>query len=124
MKVFVVDDSQILRERIVRTVSKIPGVEIVGEAETPQEAIDKIEMLKPEVILLDIRLRVGNGIDVLYHVKQWESPPTVIIFTGYPHPHYRKRCDEEGADYFFSKKDEFEKVVDLLTELTQKQSVV
>lgn len=92
----------------------------MGEAETSQEAIDAIQVRKPDVVLLDIRLRIGNGIDVLYHVKQSESPPVVIVFTGYPDLHYRKRCEEEGADYFFSKRDEFEKLVEVLKGLTLK----
>jgi len=120
VKVLIVDDSAILRERIIRTISEIPGVEIVGEAETSQEAIEAIQDRKPDVVLLDIRLRVGNGIDVLHAVKQSESPPVVIVFTGYPYPQYRKRCEEEGADYFFSKKDDFEKLVEVLKELTLK----
>ena len=123
MKVFVVDDSTILRERIVRTISKIPEVEVIGEAGTQQEAIDFIRAKKPDMVILDIRLNGGNGIDVLHDVKKEESPPIVIIFTGYPYPHYRKRCEEEGADYFFRKKDEFEKVVEVLTEIARKQRI-
>ncbi len=117
MRVLVVDDSDIVRERLNSVLSEIPGVEIIGEADTTQDAIEAVRRLNPDIILLDIRLRIGNGIDVLYSVKQKVSPPIVIMFTSYPYPHYRKRCQEEGADYFFNKKDEFEKVVELLAEL-------
>jgi two-component system, NarL family, response regulator DevR len=121
LKVFVVDDSEILRERIVREISKIPRVEIIGEAETAQEAIDAIQIQKPDIVLLDIRLKIGNGIDVLYQVKKEEPSPIVIIFTGFHHPHYRKRCEEEKADYFFHKKDEFDKVIEVITDMSNKK---
>lgn len=117
MRFLIVEDSDIVRERLKSFISGIPGVEVIGEAETAQDAIEAVRVHNPDAILLGIRLRIGNGIDVLYNVKQKESPPVVIVYTSYPYPHYRKRCKEEGADYFFNKKDGFEKIVELITKL-------
>jgi len=119
LKIFFVEDSDILRARLIRELSKIPGVESVGEADTADEAIAAIRIQKPDLVLLDIRLRLGNGISVLTAIKEDESPPIVIVFTGYPDPPYRERCLKEGADYFFSKKDEYEKVFEVVKKLSQ-----
>ncbi|GAI28344.1 unnamed protein product, partial [marine sediment metagenome] len=54
----------------------------------------------------------GNGIKVLEAIKKNLQSPKVIIFTNYPYPQYRKRYMDAGADFFFDKSTEFEKLVD------------
>jgi CheY-like chemotaxis protein len=67
------------------------------------EAVDFIPKLKPDVVILDVRMPGKNGIDVLKQIKTDESPPIVIMFTNYPYPQYRDRCLQAGADFFFDK---------------------
>lgn len=122
MKVLVVDDSDVMRERLVREISKQKNITVVGEAIIPEGAIELYTTEKPDVVLLDIRLRIGNGLDVLKAIKKNKNSAKVIIFTGYPYPHYEERFLKEGADYFFNKKDEFEKMLDVLKSLAAKQN--
>lgn len=120
MRLFIVDDSAILRGRIIGLITQVPGIEIIGETETVASSIEGIQNLKPEVVILDLRLKDGNGLEVMAQIKLMEPVPIVIIFTNFPHPQYRKRCLAEGADYFFSKKNEFNEVVELLRTLQLK----
>ena len=64
IKVFIADDSLIVREHLVTMLDELTGVEIVGQAETGAEAISSIKNLQPDVVILDIRMPDGNGIDV------------------------------------------------------------
>lgn len=117
MKVFIVDDSTIVRERLNSMLSEIEGVLITGEADNPEDAVMGIEKLKPDAVVLDIRMPTGNGIDVLERVKKDQPATRVIMFTNYPYPQYRKKCMDAGADYFFDKSTEFERVSEVIKEI-------
>jgi DNA-binding NarL/FixJ family response regulator len=122
MKVFVVDDSPLVSERLVSLLSDVEGVDVVGTAESADEGIESISRSKPDVVILDIRMPARNGITVLEEIKQQESPPTVMMLTNYPYPQYRKKCMEAGADYFFDKSGEFHKVTDLLERMVAEEA--
>ncbi len=122
MKVFIVDDSALVRERIIDMISENPGIEITGQAKNAQEGINSILKLKPDVVILDIRMPGGNGIEVLKNIKKNSSAPTIIILTNYPYPQYRKKCMEAGADYFFDKSSEFNKIVEVIKKLIQESN--
>ncbi len=117
MRVFVVDDSPLVRERLVTLLSEVEGVEVVGTADSAADGIGGIISARPEVAILDIRMPAGSGISVLEAIKQQESPPIVVMLTNYPYPQYRKKCMDAGADYFFDKSNEFHKVAELLQRL-------
>ncbi len=119
VKVFIADDSSIIRERLNALFSDLPGVEVIGEAGDAEEALEGIQELNPDVVILDIRMPVGNGISVLEKIKRTESPPVIIMLTNDPYPQYRKKCADLGADYFFDKSTEFEKVIEVFNKLTQ-----
>ena len=89
---------------------ELTGIEVVGQAETVAEAISAIEKLQPDVVILDIRMPDGNGIEVLQTVKQGGSGPMVIILTNYPYPAYRQKCLQVGADFFLDKSTEFDQI--------------
>ncbi|HPL30594.1 MAG TPA: response regulator transcription factor [Anaerolineae bacterium] len=117
MRVYVVDDSALVRERLVALLLEVPGVDVVGTAESAEEAIAGIAMLRPDVAILDIRMPSGSGISVLEEVKKKEDAPIVMMLTNYPYPQYRKKCMDAGADYFFDKSSEFHKVTDVLARM-------
>jgi DNA-binding NarL/FixJ family response regulator len=118
MKVFIADDSQVLRERLEEMLSELPGVEIMGYAQDVPGALTSIKTLQPDVVILDIRMPGGSGVDVLQDIKKDKKTPMVIVLTNYPYPQYRKKCMDLGADFFFDKSTEFEKVTAVFKELT------
>ena len=113
IKVFIVDDSLIVREHLVTMLDELAGIEIVGQAENVAEAINGIRILQPDVVILDIRMPDGNGIDVLQTIKQDEVGPMTIILTNYPYPAYRQKCLQAGADFFLDKSTEFDQIPEL-----------
>lgn len=113
MQVFIADDSRVLCERLKELLQEIPGIEVVGEAHDAASALSSIRRLQPDAVILDIRMPGGSGIDVLQEIKQSGRAPVVIVLTNYPYPQYRKRCLDLGADYFFDKSTEFNKVTEV-----------
>ena len=120
MKVLIVDDSHLLRERLTAMISELPDIEIIGQAESAEKAINSIRILKPDVTILDIRMPGGNGFEVLENIKNDKSTPLMIVLTNYPYPQYKKKCMDSGADYFFNKSTEFQKVIEVLKKLINK----
>jgi chemotaxis response regulator CheB len=70
MRVVVVDDSIMVRERLVKMFSEIPAVAVVGEAGNSLEALNIIEDKKPDVVVLDIKMPGDSGVEVLKRVKK------------------------------------------------------
>ena len=114
MKVLIADDSEEVRERMKMLISEICGVGAIGEAANVQQAIDHIRMQIPDVVILDIRMPGGNGIDVLRKIEKNKCLPVVIMLTNHPSSQYRRKCMDAGADFFFDKTREFEKVIEVL----------
>jgi len=117
LTVYIVDDSQVMRERLTESVTDIAGVEITGQSGDPFEALAGITKSHPDVVILDIRLPQRSGIDMLKDIKEQPTAPIVIMVTNYPYRQYRQACMAAGADYFFSKTDEFEMIRETLSRI-------
>jgi len=114
MRVLIVDDSEILVQRLRSSLAEIPGLEIVGQSGNVADGILDIRTLKPDVVILDIRMPGGSGIDVLESLRKHPTPPIVIMLSNYDYEHFRKRCLQGGARFYFDKSTEFHKVVEVL----------
>ncbi len=118
MRVFIIDDSAIVRERLTAMLSELEGIEIVGYAEDAFSAIDGVRAVKPDVVILDIQMPgSASGIYALEKIRCESPAPTIIMLTNYSYPQYRKRCADAGAAFFFDKSTEFERVPEVLKAL-------
>ena len=118
LTVYIVDDSDAMRERLAELISDIVGIKLAGQSGNPFDALQSIKAQHPDIVILDIRLPGKSGIDVLKDIKKESPPPIVIMITNYPYRQYRQGCMAAGADYFFSKLDEFEMIAQALRGIT------
>ena len=116
LRVFVVEDSPIIRRRIIDNLVALGQFDVVGFAESEDEAVEAIKGLRPDVIVTDIRLKEGNGIEVVRQVRaDAQSPsPKIFVLTNYAYPEYQTQCQLAGADAFFDKSSEYETFLDRL----------
>jgi CheY-like chemotaxis protein len=117
MRLLIVDDSAVIRERLVTQLKEITGVDIVGQAESLAQAIGALRQLKPDVMTLDLRLPDGNGLDVLRLIQRERLPTVVIVLTSYSYPQYDKRARASGAYAFLNKNRDFAMIPELLRAL-------
>ena len=103
LRVLVVDDSPVLREKLIEMLSQVTGLEVVGQAEGVVDAQRAIQKLKPGLVVLDLQLRDGSGLEVLRETKRVYPNIKLIVFTNQPELQYRQRCADLGADYFLCK---------------------
>jgi len=124
MKVFIVDDSEVVVERLADLLEDVPGAELVGQAADVPEAVDGIQRMKPDAIILDLQIPGGSGLDVLRAIRPNHPHLQVLICTNYPYPQYREECMTAGANFFLDKSVEFGKIPAILRELIEKEMKV
>lgn len=109
VKVFLADDSALIRNRVAEMLGA-SAMDIVGQAETPQASIDGILAAHPDVVVLDVQLEGGTGLQVLRAVRQAAPDIAFVVFSNNAGPAYRKRYLGEGADQFLDKSTEFDQL--------------
>jgi len=110
VKVFLADDSAMIRDRVAAMLVA-RAMDIVGQAETPQASIDGILAAHPDVVVLDVQLEGGSGLEVLRAVRQVDPRIAFVVFSNNAGPAYRKRYLGEGAQRFLDKTTEFDQLV-------------
>lgn len=110
LKVFIVDDSVLIRDRVAAML-EASAISVVGRAATPQDAIDGILAASPDVVVLDVQLEGGSGLQVLRAVRQAAPDIAFVVFSSNSGPAYRKRYFGEGAEAFLDKSTEFDQLV-------------
>ena len=103
VRTLIADDHALVRAGIRALVEKITGVTVVGEAGKGSEAIDLINDLQPDLVLLDITMPDGSGFDVLQHVQKNFPAIRVIVLTVHEAGEYAIRALREGAAGFLPK---------------------
>jgi DNA-binding NarL/FixJ family response regulator len=117
VRVFLADDSAAIRERVAQMLT-VRSIDIVGEAETPQASIDGILAVHPDVVVLDVQLEGGTGLQVLRAVRQAEPGIAFVVFSNNSAPAYRKRYLGEGARCFLDKSSEFDRLAAAVSEVS------
>jgi DNA-binding NarL/FixJ family response regulator len=92
---------------------------IVGQAETPQGSIDGILAAHPDVVVLDVQLEGGSGLEVLRAVRQVQPDIAFVVFSNNAGPAYRRRFLGAGAERFLDKSSEFDQLVPAVQNASQ-----
>ena len=117
--VVLADDSEVVRQRLRGAVSGIPDVTIVGEAADADQALARIREHAPDVVVLDMFMPGGGGTRVLQDLAGTENRPIVLVFTNFAYPEYRDACLQLGADHFFDKSADLERLLTIIGQLAQ-----
>jgi CheY-like chemotaxis protein len=119
LTIYIVEDSEAVKERLIESVEDIPNARVVGSADGVNDALEGMRALQPRVLILDIQLRGGSGFRLLKLMRAagMTRPETIIVVTNYPSDDYRTASRECGADHFFDKASEFHKVREVLLEM-------
>ncbi len=108
-RVFLADDSAMIRRRVAEMLESRDSA-IVGQAGTPVESISGILASRPDVVVLDIQLEGGSGLQVLQAVRKAAPGVAFVVFSNNAGPAWRKRYMAEGATSFLDKSTEFDQL--------------
>lgn len=111
MKVFIVDDHAIVRAGLHRLLVESPGIEVVGEAGSAEEALAALPSLQVDVMLLDLALPGMSGIEALPLAKRLQPDLRILAISMYPEESYALRVFQAGADGFISKSSVVEELL-------------
>lgn len=116
LKVFLIEDAPRIRSILIEFLLSTGKIEVVGVAEGQQEAVQSLRALAWDVAIIDIALREGSGLDVLRALNEDTADyGTRLVFTNHPNSALRDRALALGAQAFFDKSHEMEKLVDCVT---------
>jgi len=96
-RIFVVDDHPIVREGLAAQIANDPGLELCGDAEDVAEAMTRIAASRPDVVIVDISLQTGNGIDLVKRLKAHDKAVRILVWSMYPENLYAERALRAGA---------------------------
>ncbi|MGH2468182.1 MAG: response regulator, partial [Candidatus Limnocylindrales bacterium] len=83
-RLLVVDDHEVVREGLVALLDRRPGLQVVGEAGTVADAISLAARLQPDLIVMDVRLPDGSGVEACRQIRSERPETRVIMLTSYP----------------------------------------
>ena len=114
-----VEDSEIVRTRLVAMLAETRGVELAGEAASVAEALTRLPAGRADAVLVDLRLPDGDGFEVIRAAKALTPAPVVVVLTSYAYPQLQAQGLAAGADWFLDKTTEVLRVPEILTSLSR-----
>ncbi|NQU68100.1 MAG: response regulator transcription factor [Candidatus Marinimicrobia bacterium] len=107
IKTLIADDSQIFRKKVIDVLKKYTDIQILGEAETGEEAVNKALTLKPDLIIMDVRMPDMDGIIATNTIKNKYPEIKIIMASIHDLAEYRAAAKKSGADAYVLKRSIF-----------------
>jgi DNA-binding NarL/FixJ family response regulator len=115
VRILVVENAAPVRARLAEMLGEIAGVIAVLEAGSFDEASALLQVVVPEVVVLDLHLGRQSGMDLLPIARARRADALLVVVTNDPTEHHRRACLSRGADHFFDKASEFHLVLELVS---------
>jgi DNA-binding NarL/FixJ family response regulator len=116
MKVLIIDDSNAVRPRLENALGALDGLDVSSCSPSAGGVIQRILQGKPDVIVVDVHMP-GGALEMIRTIKAGAHPPVVIALSSSSALQYRAACHNAGAEYFFDKVREQERLVEAVAEL-------
>jgi DNA-binding NarL/FixJ family response regulator len=117
MRIVIADDSPLIRERLQDVLRSIEQVEVVGTFNNGIDALNALRTLNPDLAVVDIKMPGLSGLEVLKETRKDNKTLQFIILTLHGTEYYRQQAIASGANYFFSKVDDFGKIEFVINEI-------
>ena len=119
LRVLVADDSTPIRVRIVSLLNEISRVNVVAETMDVSSTIEEVGLLQPHLVILDLNMPGGSGLDVLEYIRSEKIESMVLVMTSESDPEYQSTALQAGAIAFLNKSRDFRKLADIVRELSE-----
>jgi DNA-binding NarL/FixJ family response regulator len=108
--ILLVEDSLLIIERLIGMLGEVDNVKLIIHAASYRETIRMMNEVRADVVLLDLNLPDKSGIELLQVIKTTQPQMKMIVLTNHATESYREICTGMGADYFFDKSNDFDKI--------------
>ena len=123
LQILLVDDSEAMQGHILESLGGIGGVAEIRVAPDVPAGLRLLQQRRADLLILDVELPGQSGIDLLKIARRRDEATAIIMFSIHDHPTLRQKCADLGADFFFHKVTEFEKLAEVCRELIQRRLV-
>ncbi|HUQ12194.1 MAG TPA: response regulator [Steroidobacteraceae bacterium] len=123
LRILLVEDSPLLRSRLESMLSQYTAFKVTGLAAAEAEAVEKLDTIPYDAIVVDVELRPGSGIGVIREARARNRDTGdgghvwIVVLTNYDLPTVRERCMSAGADYFLDKMREIDQLMPILLQI-------
>jgi CheY-like chemotaxis protein len=128
LRILLVEDSPLLRGRLENMLSQHAAFKVTGLAAAEAEAVEKLDTVPYDAIVVDVELRPGSGIGVIRQARARNKDAKdgghvwIIVLTNYDLPTVRERCMQAGADHFLDKMREIDQLIPILLGIAGRKS--
>ncbi|MEM1202322.1 MAG: response regulator transcription factor [Acidobacteriota bacterium] len=113
IKVLIADDHMLFRQGLKKLL-EVEGMEVIAEASTGPETLERARQTEPDIVLLDVSMPGRGGLEVVQALKEQRRRPGVLMLTGHPEDHYAIRCLKGGADGYLTKDNASEQLIEAI----------
>ena len=124
IRVMIVDDHTVVRDGVATMLGRQDDISVVGEAANGQEAIDIAKSLNPDVILMDLRMPVMDGVEAMHHIRKDNQEVKFIVLTTFDTDEYIFHAIEVGAKGFLLKDASREELFEAVRAVHRGESLV
>jgi DNA-binding NarL/FixJ family response regulator len=110
-KVLIVDDHPVVREGLSKRIDLEPDLVVCGEAQSPAEALRALNQTQPDIVVVDLALAEGHGLDLIKAIRSLPRPVPILVFTMFEEALYAVRTLQAGAKGYLTKQESPERLV-------------
>jgi len=123
IRVVVADDHLVIRRGICKILEKTSNICVVGEASTGSDALRLVQELRPDVLLLDMEMPGGKGIQVVHELRTKNTPISIIVLSACDDEYFIREILQAGADEYLHKSEPPSKIREVILQISKKYSV-
>lgn len=113
-RILLVDDHPLVREGLRARLAEVPGIVVVGEAGDAEQAFARVDMLRPDLVLMDVGMKQVNGIELTARLRERHPALRVLMLSMYDNPEYVHRALDAGAMGYVLKEAPSEEIVEAI----------
>jgi DNA-binding NarL/FixJ family response regulator len=114
VKILIVDDHPSVREGLALRISLHADLEVCGEADNEEQAITLVKQLKPDLVLVDISLKSGHGLELIKRIRSMDPTVKMLVISGFQESLYAERSCRAGAMGYLNKQESSEKMIEAI----------
>jgi DNA-binding NarL/FixJ family response regulator len=114
VKILIVDDHPCVREGLALRLSLHDDFEVCGEAESEEQAVALVKQTKPNLVLVDISLKSGHGLDLIKRIRTLDPTVKMLVISGFQESLYAERACRAGAMGYLNKQESSEKMIEAI----------
>jgi len=110
-RIMIVDDHPMMRDGLTMRISSQADMEVCGEAATEDEAVELVKQLSPDLVIVDISLQSGDGIELIKRIKALNPTVKMLVVSAFQESLYAERAMRIGALGYLNKQESNEKLI-------------